>query len=100
MPSKPNKYGMKIWWICDSATTYPLNAQLLATKHLPEKSAIYGFTKKLTLLSFVPKPKKNVILLTSMHYTPSVEVETNKPEIIAYYNSTKGKSRFIRSIRS
>ena len=24
MPSKPDKYGMKIWWICDSSTSYPL----------------------------------------------------------------------------
>lgn len=25
MPSKPDKYGMKIWWVCDSQTYYPLN---------------------------------------------------------------------------
>ncbi|XP_056642631.1 piggyBac transposable element-derived protein 4-like [Diorhabda sublineata] len=25
MPSKPDKYGMRIWWICDSDTSYPLN---------------------------------------------------------------------------
>lgn len=25
MPSKPDKYGMKIWWACDSETYYPLN---------------------------------------------------------------------------
>ncbi|KAK9730621.1 Transposase IS4 [Popillia japonica] len=24
LPSKPDKYGMKIWWICDSRTSYPL----------------------------------------------------------------------------
>ncbi|XP_044735464.1 piggyBac transposable element-derived protein 4-like [Chrysoperla carnea] len=24
LPSKPDKYGMKIWWICDSKTSYPL----------------------------------------------------------------------------
>ena len=24
MPSKLDKYGMKIWWICDSETSYPL----------------------------------------------------------------------------
>ncbi|GBP47724.1 PiggyBac transposable element-derived protein 4 [Eumeta japonica] len=23
LPSKPDKYGMKIWWICDSKTSYP-----------------------------------------------------------------------------
>lgn len=25
MPSQPEKYGMKIWWACDSETHYPLN---------------------------------------------------------------------------
>lgn len=25
MPSNPDKYGMKIWWICDSTTSYPLS---------------------------------------------------------------------------
>lgn len=24
MPSKPDKYGIKIWWLCDSKTAYPL----------------------------------------------------------------------------
>ncbi|GBP86818.1 PiggyBac transposable element-derived protein 4 [Eumeta japonica] len=24
LPCKPDKYGMKIWWICDSKTSYPL----------------------------------------------------------------------------
>ncbi|GFR99069.1 PiggyBac transposable element-derived protein 4 [Elysia marginata] len=24
MPSKPDKYGMKIFWACDAATNYPL----------------------------------------------------------------------------
>lgn len=24
LPSKPDKYGMKIWWICDSSNSYPL----------------------------------------------------------------------------
>jgi len=25
LPSKPDKYGMKMWWICDSKTSYPLS---------------------------------------------------------------------------
>lgn len=24
LPSQPDKYGIKIWWICDSGTSYPL----------------------------------------------------------------------------
>lgn len=26
IPSKPDKYGMKIFWICDTDNAYPLNA--------------------------------------------------------------------------
>ena len=28
IPSKPAKYGIKVWWCCDSATSYPLNAEV------------------------------------------------------------------------
>ena len=28
MPSKPGKYGLKIFWCCDSNTAYPLNAEV------------------------------------------------------------------------
>ena len=27
MPSKPVKYGIKIWWLCDSKNSYPLSGQ-------------------------------------------------------------------------
>lgn len=28
IPSKPDKYGLKIFWVCDSKTWYPLNASV------------------------------------------------------------------------
>ena len=28
IPSKPAKYGIKIWWCCDASTSYPLNADV------------------------------------------------------------------------
>ncbi|GBP09225.1 PiggyBac transposable element-derived protein 4 [Eumeta japonica] len=28
IPSKPAKYGIKIWWACDSKTKYPLQGKL------------------------------------------------------------------------
>ena len=28
IPSKPAKYGIKIWWCCDSQTCYPLNGEV------------------------------------------------------------------------
>jgi hypothetical protein len=28
IPSKPNKYGVKVFWICDSANSYPLKGEI------------------------------------------------------------------------
>ena len=32
IPSKPAKYGIKIWWCCDAQTSYPLNGQVYLGK--------------------------------------------------------------------
>lgn len=53
-------------------------------------SSMYGFSKRLTILSYVPKKNKVVIAVSSMHNTICTDQETNKPEIIAHYNLTKG----------
>ncbi|UYV77202.1 hypothetical protein LAZ67_15000101 [Cordylochernes scorpioides] len=51
----------------------------------------YGFDAMgVTILSYVPKQKKRVILLSSMHHENYTEKDSNKPEIIVYYNYTKG----------
>jgi hypothetical protein len=157
IPSKPDKYGMKIWWICDSETFYPLlgipylgkgdkraynlassvvlsltenfkgsnrnitcdnyftdlklaqtllsngltlvgtvrkNKKFLPSAFLPnrsrvEGSALFGFRENATLVSFVPKKNKSVILLSTMHHSGEIS-ENGKPEIISYYNATKG----------
>jgi hypothetical protein len=43
----------------------------------------------MTLVSYVPKQNKAVILLSSMHDDDKIDDKTKKPEIILYYNSTK-----------
>lgn len=53
-------------------------------------SSIYGFTKDLTLLSYVPKKDKAVVLVSSCHPSASTDEETNKPMMIVDYNRTKG----------
>ena len=53
-------------------------------------SAEHGFTKHSTLVSFVPKKNRAVLLISSMHHTKETDTETGKPEIIAFYNTTKG----------
>lgn len=50
------------------------------------------FTKELTLVSFLPNTaskKKLVLLLSFMHTQPSIG-PTRKPEVIEFYNQTKG----------
>jgi len=43
------------------------------------------------MVSYVPKSNKSVVLLSSMHHDKTVSnKEHRKPEIILFYNSTKG----------
>lgn len=64
--------------------------QFLANNTRDVASSVYGFTNDLTLVSYVPKKRKAVILVSSMHHSASTDEETHKPTIIAFYNSTKG----------
>ena len=49
------------------------------------------FTNKLSLVSYIPKPRKCVILLSSLHHEHNIssEAENYKSEIIKYHNRTK-----------
>ena len=57
---------------------------------------MFGFREKLTLVSYIPKSnskKKNVALISSMHQDKKIDEPTGedkKPEIITFYDSTKG----------
>uniref|UniRef100_A0A1B6E438 PiggyBac transposable element-derived protein domain-containing protein n=1 Tax=Clastoptera arizonana TaxID=38151 RepID=A0A1B6E438_9HEMI len=165
MPSKPNKYGLKIFALVDARTHYMLNwepylgiqpdgpykqdnsqvslvlrlispisgtgrnvttdnfftsfplidrmlhehrltivgtvrknkrelpPEFVNTKQRPVGSSLFGFQENVTIVSYVPKKGKNVLLASSMHYDDTIDETTgdaNKPEIITYYNSTKG----------
>ena len=57
----------------------------------PEHSSIFCFDRQLTLASYVSKPRHVVIFLSSMHHDKVVNDEQKKkPDIILYYNDTKG----------
>lgn len=46
--------------------------------------------KKIIALSYQCKPKKNVVLCSTMHYNPIVlDGEKKKPEVVCYYNINK-----------
>ncbi|UYV70197.1 hypothetical protein LAZ67_7002153 [Cordylochernes scorpioides] len=179
IPSKPNKYGIKIVILADSRTHYMYNAMVYTGKSKTPKSkelslptqivldisrplwksnrnitadnwftsielvdklkehgltylgtmrknkpqippqfqphpkresgtSIFGFSGTKTLVSYVPKKRKSVILISSMHHDNKCDKTTGKPDIIMDYNLTKGSvdtidqmvSNFSTSCRS
>jgi len=54
-------------------------------------SSLFAFKEYLTLVSYVPKAKKSVILLSTHHHDSAIDELTGKPKIIMDYNSYKGK---------
>lgn len=64
--------------------------QFLPSRAREVGSAVFGFTSDATLTSFVAKPNKSVLVLSSMHHTPTIDPNRGKPEMIMFYNSTKG----------
>uniref|UniRef100_A0A1B6FHL7 PiggyBac transposable element-derived protein domain-containing protein n=1 Tax=Cuerna arida TaxID=1464854 RepID=A0A1B6FHL7_9HEMI len=71
-----------------------LPREFLDTKNRNVNSSMFGFGKNLTtLVSYVPKPRKVVLVTSTMHYNKQIDESTGdqkKPEMITFYNSTKG----------
>lgn len=62
----------------------------LPTRKREVGTSLYGYTKDITLLSYTTKINKAVLLLSSSHHHASTDPLSNKPDIIADYNCTKG----------
>ncbi|XP_077385348.1 uncharacterized protein LOC144023587 [Festucalex cinctus] len=164
MPSKPAKYGLKIWTLCDVSTAYAWSMQLYTGKptggqrekkqamrvvldlcseleghsltvdnfftsfplaaalkkkkmaltgtvrknkaELPPRlrdmngrevfSSLFAFTKDHTLVSYIAKKRKNVLILSTRHREPEViEMGKKKPVVIEKY-MCKGAVRHTR----
>jgi hypothetical protein len=61
----------------------------LQTKTVPHTSSKFIYDKQKTLVCFIPKKNKTVLILSSMHTTGEVYEASRKPEQILYYNKTK-----------
>ena len=48
------------------------------------------YQDKVTIVKYNPKKNKSVVLLSTLHRDGSIDEETGKPEIITYYNQSKG----------
>ena len=51
---------------------------------------MFGFDNDTALLSFVPKKSESALLVSTMHHNDRSNDHTGKPDIILYYNQTKG----------
>ncbi|XP_072399550.1 uncharacterized protein [Diabrotica undecimpunctata] len=66
---------------------------LLNTQGRAIHSSKFAFKEDITAVSYVPKKSKNVILFSTLHHDDTIIEETGErkiPEIIDFYNSTKG----------
>lgn len=68
---------------------------------MSEKHSIFPFADRCTFVRCVPR-KIDVFLASTMHRTNSIDLPTrdnNKPEIIVYYNRTKGGADVVNQKR-
>lgn len=56
----------------------------------PPGSSMFAFGNYCTLVSYIPKKNRNVLLVSSLHHDDNVDSISGKPEIIVDYNNTKG----------
>lgn len=62
---------------------------LTNVKKRPINSSVFAFGEKMMIVSYVPRKAKNVLLLSSLHHTDTVDDESSKPEINLFYNAMK-----------
>lgn len=68
-------------------------SEFIQTKNRILKSSYFAFRLTQTLVSYMPKKNKIVLVLSTMHYDKAIDKNSNearKPEIITAYNATKG----------
>uniref|UniRef100_A0A3Q3KRH5 PiggyBac transposable element-derived protein domain-containing protein n=1 Tax=Monopterus albus TaxID=43700 RepID=A0A3Q3KRH5_MONAL len=65
-----------------------LPPQLLETRGRSVNSSKFLYTADTSLVSYVPRRRKNVLLMSTLHR--SGKICGQKPEIIMHYNATKG----------
>ena len=56
-------------------------------------SSLFGFQKNLSIVSYIPRKGKVVLVASTLHHDSSIDLDTGdkqKPEMITFYNSSKG----------
>ncbi|KRZ26809.1 hypothetical protein T4C_9919 [Trichinella pseudospiralis] len=68
-----------------------LDQELLHLQGRELNSSRFVFSEDCTIVSYVPKKNKNVLVLSTMHNDDRVsDGKSSKPDIILHYNNTKG----------
>ncbi|XP_049806997.1 uncharacterized protein LOC126249387 [Schistocerca nitens] len=62
----------------------------LPNKKRRVKTSVCSFTEDMTLVSIVPKKSNAALLISPMHHSVNNDPESGKPDIILFYNTTKG----------
>ena len=66
--------------------------EFLNLRYRDEHTSLFGFGNGCTLVSYIPKKKKNVLALSMLH-NDKIDGDTGaarKPDIVTFYNATKG----------
>ena len=70
-----------------------LPKEFITTKNREPKSSIFGFQDETTIVSYIPKKNRNVLLISTLHVENNSINTSNgteqKPQIISFYNNTK-----------
>jgi len=67
--------------------------EFLVTKNRELCSSYFGFQNNMSIVSYMPKKNKIVLVLSTMHSSKTIDESSGlakKPEIITFYNATKG----------
>ncbi|KAK7130495.1 hypothetical protein R3I93_019983 [Phoxinus phoxinus] len=68
-----------------------LPSALVNTRGRATHSSLFAFTETHAIVSYLPKKNKNVLLMSTVHSDPALsERDDQKPQMILYYNRTKG----------
>ncbi|UYV76649.1 hypothetical protein LAZ67_14001574 [Cordylochernes scorpioides] len=93
LPNKPAKYDINTYVLYCSRTSYVVNLEIYTGKQPEGPYQIIVLLNDYKLTLYVSERGKSVILLSTMHSTATIDEKTNekkKPEIITFYNITKG----------
>ncbi len=68
-----------------------IQSNFLPNRNRQVETNCFGFRKNMTLVLYVPKKNRAVILLSTKHHTNYTDPQkNNKSEINLFYNATKG----------